>query len=137
MMIGAETTDGPRGDADDRPWLAIPHALAVGPGSNVQRVLQDCRHRAVVLRSHEQDCVSGLDPRSEFRPGWRGLSLIVILVVEGQVSDFMDFKLQGFGRKRYQCLGHLEIACLLAQAAHENRYLAFRSHGENSFLVGS
>ena len=93
VVVGAETTDGARRHGHHRARLSIPRAVPVGPGRDVDRVLQHARHRAVVLRGHEQDGVRRFDLGAKRDPGrWR--RLIQVLVVEGKLSDFDDLELQ-------------------------------------------
>jgi hypothetical protein len=71
MMIGAEGPDRARRAADDRTRLAVPDTASIRPGTDIQRILENGRHRSVIFRRDEQHCVSGLDALAERGP-WRG-----------------------------------------------------------------
>src|SRR5882757_5954511 len=68
MMIGAEGPDRARRAADDRTRLAVPDAASIGPGTNIQCILEDGWHRSIIFWGDEQHGVSGLDALAERSP---------------------------------------------------------------------
>src|ERR1700754_4162048 len=76
MMIGAEGPDRARRAADHRPRLAVPDAASIRPGADIQCILENGRHRAVIFRRDEQHGVSGLDALAERGP-WRRRSVSI------------------------------------------------------------
>src|SRR6266403_783562 len=127
MVIGAEGADDARREAENRPWLAVPRALAVRPRCDVDRVFEHAGHRAVVLRRHEQHRVGLLDAALEVFSLLRRIG-IEVLVVMRHLPDFDDLELQ---RRRCQPdhrLGHLAIEGFLAEAADDDRYITGGAH---------
>jgi hypothetical protein len=86
MMIGAEGSDRARRAADDRTRLAVPDAASVRPGTGIQCILKDGRHRSVIFRRDEQNCISGLDAMTERGP-WRGQSNCPISTMSSFIED--------------------------------------------------
>jgi hypothetical protein len=90
LVVGAEAADRARRGADDRRRLLVPHALAIGPRADVDRVLEHARERRDYIRA----CRTGRRrrPRSARGSGpiGSGGSGVVILVVERQVADLDD-----------------------------------------------
>ena len=89
VMIGAEASYRARRRADDRAGFAVPHALPIRSGPDVQGVLESSRNGAIVLGRHEQDRVATRGALAERRPLGRRL-VVEILIVKLQLPDFDD-----------------------------------------------
>src|SRR6266700_7657655 len=93
MMVGAESPDRAWRAADNRTRLTVPDAAAIRPGAYIQRILESCRHRAVIFGRDEQHRVSGLDSLPERGP-LSGLRFgLEILIDKRQLADLDDFEL--------------------------------------------
>jgi hypothetical protein len=68
MMIGTEGPDRARRAAYNRTRLAVPDAASIRPGAEIQRVLENGRHRPVIFGRDEQNCIGGLDALAERGP---------------------------------------------------------------------
>src|SRR4029434_548697 len=87
--------------------LLVPDALAVGPRADVDGVLEDTGHAAIIFGRTEQYAVRRGDPLAETDPCLRRVG-VEVLVVERQVP----------------ALDHRAIAIVAAQCAHGARHLA-------------
>src|SRR5690606_10826912 len=72
---------------DNCTGLSAPCALAIGPRTDVDRVLKDGRYRAIVLRGDEQHCIGRLDAFPKRCPfGRRVMSVVTVLIVKRQLT---------------------------------------------------
>jgi hypothetical protein len=62
MMVCAEPADAVRRRADNRTRLATPRAFAIGPGADIDGVLQGSGNRSIVFRRNEENGVSSPNP---------------------------------------------------------------------------
>src|ERR1022692_1117124 len=127
MMVGAEGTQSAGRETEDRARFAVPRAFAVRPRGNIDRVLEDAGHRAVVLWRDEQNSIRLLDATLEILRLLRRIG-IEVLVVMRHLADLDDLELQRRRRHRDHRLGHLAVEGFLAQAAYEDRYIADGAH---------
>src|SRR5258708_30097051 len=79
MLIGAEASDRTRRQADDSSRLLVPDASAIGPRSDVDRILENTRNRAVIFGRHEQNAMDGADLIAERNPWGRRVPHIEVL----------------------------------------------------------
>jgi hypothetical protein len=110
-----------RGGADDAERLADERALTVGPRQPVDRVVEDGRHGAVVLRRHGEHPVGTGHALAQRRGGLRDLTGVEVLVVERQLGETVD-EVEGHavGRLVAQQLGQLAVDGVGAEAADED-----------------
>src|SRR5438132_13046198 len=114
MMVRAEPADTARRGADHGARLTAPCALAIGPRSDIDGVLQRGRHRAVMLGRDEENGVSSPDPLAKLRPCYRRI-LIIILIVDRQVSDLDEAEFQSLRCHLYERVSHLAIDRIFPQ----------------------
>src|SRR6476469_2419084 len=129
MMIGAEGPDRARRAADNRTRLAVPDAASIRPGADIQCILENCRHRAVIFRRDEQHCVSRLDALAERGP-CRGRRVdIKILIVKRQLSNLDDVELQRRWRERDQRIRQHPVERSLPQTSDQHAHILRLIHG--------
>src|SRR5712672_490451 len=97
MLVGAEAADRARRDADDSGRLLVPDALAIGPRTDIDGVLEHAGHRTVVFGRYEQHAIDGADLIAKPDPGGRW-ARFEVRIVKGQLSDLGDLELQ-LGRR--------------------------------------
>src|SRR3984893_7119588 len=143
MMIGAEGPDRARRAAGDRTRLAVPDAASIRPGTYIQCILEDGRHRPVIFRRDQQNCISGLDALTE-RGHWRRRRVgVKILIVKWQLSDFNDFELTRRWRERDQRIRQHPVERRLPQSPNQHAHIHRPIHdhftvaGDLMFLVKS
>src|SRR5882757_8789241 len=93
MMIGAEGPDRARRAADNRTRLAVPDAASIRPGADIQRILENGRHRPIIFGRDEQNCIGGLDALAERGPLRGRRAGLQILIEKGQLADLDGFEL--------------------------------------------
>ena len=67
-MIGAEGCDRAQRAVDNSTRLAVPDTACIGPGADVECILENGRRRTVILGRNEQDRVGGLDALAKRGP---------------------------------------------------------------------
>jgi len=80
MMIGTEAADGAGRCAYDSAGFAIPRALAVWAGCDINRIFQSRRYRAIVLRGDEEDSIGSADSLTKCSPVVRGIYVPVLII---------------------------------------------------------
>ena len=131
-MFGcADAAERSRRIGDDADRLAQERALAIGPRSDVNGILQHAGNRTVVFRRDEQDAVRFLQFLAKRQPVGRRCGLEV-LVEERNAVQRRDVELERSRRKLRQRIGDLERKALLAQAA-DDRDDGMRGGHEISF----
>jgi hypothetical protein len=127
VVVCSKRANRARRCADHSARLSVPHAVAIRPRPDVQRVLQCGRDGAVVLGGDEEHGVSSFDPLTERSPRCRWVG-VVILVVDRKLSDFDDLELEVGRRELPEGVCHLAIDRILAEAADENRHISCCVH---------
>ena len=125
-MIGAEPADASRRSGHDRRRLLVEHALAVGPRTDIDRVLEHARDAAVIFGAAEQDSVRFGDLLAEADP-LLGRVRVEVLVVERQVADLDHRAVEIVGAQGTDRPRDLAVDAPLAKAADDDRDLV--GHG--------
>src|SRR6266851_3325840 len=129
MMVGAESPDRARRTADDRTGLAVPDAASIRPGADIQRILENGRHRTVIFGRDEQHRVSGLHALPERGP-LRGRRVgLEILIEKGQLPDLDDLELHRGWRERHQRICQHPVERRLPEASNQYAHLHRLIHG--------
>src|SRR5262245_60831570 len=121
VVVGAEGADRAERNAYHRARLSVPYAFSVGARAHVDRVLEWSWDGAIVLGRHEQYRIVRLYLLAKRRPRGRRVSGVVeVRVIERQLTDLDDFRLQRVWRKRDQCLCDLPAPRRRAKTADKN-----------------
>ena len=115
----------------------LPHALAIGPRADVDRILEHAGDRAIIFGRDEQDAVGRGDLARESASIAAGGLRLEILVVERQVADLDDVAVEPVvGACAQIDLRDLAVDAVLAQRADEIAMLMF-VHGLQAIGAGT
>lgn len=118
MMVGAKSADGTRRDRHHGGGLLAPDALAGGPRSNVERVLQCAGDGAIVFGRDEEQSIERCDALPKLDPFGRRIDF-AIFAVEREVIECDELELEGWRREADQRVGHFSIVRIFAQTTDE------------------
>src|SRR5882757_5985372 len=123
MMIGAEGPDRARRAADNRTGLAVPDAASIRPGADIQRILENRRHRPVIFGRDEQNRIGGLDALPEGCPLRGRRAGLQILIEKRQMPDLDGLELHRRWRERDQRIRQHPVERRLAQASNQHAHI--------------
>src|SRR6266851_4384898 len=123
MMIGTEGSDCARRRTDIRTRLAVPDTAFIRPGANIQRILENGRHRTVIFGRDEQNCIGGLDALAERGPLRGRRAGLQILIEKGQLTDLDGFELHRGWCERDQRIGQHPVVRRLPQASNQHAHI--------------
>src|SRR5262249_33849637 len=130
MMVRPEPADRALRNADDAARLAVDPVLAVRARGDVDRVLEQARHAAVVFGRDEENAFGAGHPLAEREPFARR-SVLEVVVEQRDRADLDDFEPKARRRALDHRLRGLAVPRFLAQAADENGDVAWRRHRES------
>jgi hypothetical protein len=107
-MIGAKTADRTRRYTYHSPGLSIPNAMSIGARAYIERVFQHARNGSIVFRRNEQNRVRRLDLLAKLHPR-RRWSIVVVLVIEGKLSNLDNFQLKLRGASAARALAVMRL----------------------------